>query len=678
MFSVRIVARPDARMVEVPLEIEAELPRDFEGAALLSSSGLPRKIRIKAQRDLLKLSTAYRADQLLADLVKAALRASPVDVEKVQVAARNFVKSVRERRPDGATLTVESNGRGKIEVSESLPAAAVPAARSTPPDGSRATPAGTPADRVAALERRLEQLEGRVAPAVDGGDRLSSLEKRIAALEARPHAPGVGEPPRGVLKGRGTAIEAFADGLRSELRDRVAAQRAKAEETASRCDKAAALAMEAERVLGAPQEGVSQQLRATSTQAAARAQALERVHAEVDLYAVSDLPVAAGLVARLADGPQIPDPAGVLERQARSIVRAARGENPERRTWLVRAAALCGWELIDPAPGEPLSPELHVAVDTGGDRIARVAAPGLRRKDSSILCRARVEVSPEARAAEPPETPVDAEEVELLAEEDVELAPPRRMDDTPPPIDQPTPPHGLPVGETTGKIEPERTQRLAGQPERTRRLAVPPAADGAQQAVAAADAKLAAAPAEPKPPEARVPAAPAPAVERPAPAPAMERPAPAPAVERPAPAAAATAVERRAPTAQPERPAPERVPGPPLVLGGGETPPSARANVARRTAPARPAEPLTDLDRDVAAAARQVHEPEGADDLELVDEEVAGDDLALATEVAAAVETETDDDAEWAQLARGPSAFPGEGKPRPPPDEDGGPDEPQD
>src|SRR5713101_78445 len=126
-----MVARPDARMVEVPLEIEAELPRDFEGAALLSSSGLPRKVRLKAQRDALKLSTAYRADQLLADLVKTALRGSPIDVEKVQVAARNFVRSVRERRQDGATLTVESNGRGKIEVSESLPPVPTPARDST-------------------------------------------------------------------------------------------------------------------------------------------------------------------------------------------------------------------------------------------------------------------------------------------------------------------------------------------------------------------------------------------------------------------------------------------------------------------------------------------------------------------------------------------------------------------
>src|SRR5437660_1349365 len=89
MWISRIVARPDARMVEVPLEIEAELPRDFEGAALLSSSGLPRKVRLKAQRDALKLSTAYRADQLLADLVKIALRGTPQDVERVQNAARN-------------------------------------------------------------------------------------------------------------------------------------------------------------------------------------------------------------------------------------------------------------------------------------------------------------------------------------------------------------------------------------------------------------------------------------------------------------------------------------------------------------------------------------------------------------------------------------------------------------
>src|SRR5712672_2655649 len=240
-----MVARPDARMVEVPLEIEAELPRDFEGAALLSSSGLPRKVRIKAQRDALKLSTAYRADQLLADLVKTALRGSPVDVEKVQIAARNFVRSVRERRQEGATLTVESNGRGKIEVSESAPPAPTPG-RAAPAETTRPSSSG-PADRLAAIERRLDQLEvrlGRLLPHGDEGDRVSSLEKRLLALEARPQGPGVGEPARGVLKGRGTAIEAFADGLRTELRERVASQRAHAEQSAVRCDRAAALAFE--------------------------------------------------------------------------------------------------------------------------------------------------------------------------------------------------------------------------------------------------------------------------------------------------------------------------------------------------------------------------------------------------------------------------------------------------
>src|SRR5882762_3769164 len=322
-----MVARPDARMVEVPLEIEAALPRDFEGAALLSSSGLPRKVRLKAQRDGLKLSTAYRADQLLADLVKTALRGSPIDVEKVQAAARNF-RSVRERRQDGATLTVESNGRGKIEVSESLPPAPTPA-RVTPAEGSRTSPS-SPADRLAALERRVDQIEGRIArllPHGDEGDRVSTLEKRLLTLEARPQAPGVGEPPRGVLKGRGTAIEAFADGLRAELRERVAAQRSQAEQAAARCDRAAALAVEAERVLRAPQEGISQNLRATSAQAAAREQSLQRVHAEVDLYAASDLALAERLVARLLEGTSTPDPAGPLERQAQSMVRAARGEN---------------------------------------------------------------------------------------------------------------------------------------------------------------------------------------------------------------------------------------------------------------------------------------------------------------------------------------------------------------
>jgi hypothetical protein len=636
VFSVKMVARPDARMVEVPLEIQAELPRDFEGAALLSSSGLPRKVRLKAQRDALKLSTAYRADQLLADLVKTALRGSPIDVEKVQVAARNFVRSVRERRQDGATLTVESNGRGKIEVSESLPPSPTPA-RATPAEGSH-TSLSSPTDRLAALERRVDQIEariGRLLPHGDEGDRVSSLEKRLLALEARPQAPGVGEPPRGVLKGRGTAIEAFADGLRTELRERVASQRAQAEQAAARCDKAAALAVEAERMLRAPQEGISQQLRASSAQAAAREQSLQRVHAEVDLYAASDLALAERLVARLLEGTSTPDPSGPLERQAQSMVRAARGENAELRAWLLRAAALCGWELIDPPSGEPLSPQLHVAVDSGGDRVARVAAPGVRRRDHSILCRARVEVSPEARAAEGPVAPADAEEVELLAEEVViEIAPARRLDDTPPPIDERTPAQGLLAAAAPARAE--RTKRLAapGEPDRTRRLAVPPAQAG--DAAAPAQAPAAAVPETNTAPPSTGPAAEA-----------ATRPRTVHAPADPAPEQAA---------------APERVPGPPLKLPGREARDVER-RPARRNQPvhvaelAPPAEPFSELDRDVAAAARQFPE-------------LGGDDLALAAEVAAAVDTETDEDPEWAQLARGPEAFPGDQRPEPPPSDD--------
>jgi len=579
-----MVARPDARMVEVPLEIEAELPRDFEGAALLTSSGLPRKVRIKAQRDAVKLSTAYRADQLLADLVKTVLRGSPIDVEKVQIAARNFVRAVRERRQDGATLTVESNGRGKIDVRESLPPA--PTQVRTPQNGSPAA-SSTLADRVAALERRTGHIEGGIVPAGGAADRIGSLEKRLAALEARPQAPGVGEPARGLLKGRGTAIEAFADGLRAELRERVAAQRSQAEAAAARCDKAAALAMEAERSLGAPQEGISEQLRATSAQVAAREQALQRVHAEVDLYAASDLPMAERLVARLLEGPAGPDPATPLERLAQTLVRAARTENPELRAWLSRAAALCGWELIDPPQGEPLSPQLHVAVDSGGDRVARVAAPGVRRKDRSVLCRARVEMSPEARAAEGPAA--EAEEIEVFAEEvALEVGVTSRIDDdTPPPVDERTPAQGLPA----------IAQAAApGQPEATRRLATP------------------------------------------AKAPPREL---------------------------------ERIPGPPFVLPGSNgravDPQPEAVDDPVDAAEAAPAQELTELDRDVAAAARQLTDP------------VGGDDLALADEVQA-VEAEPEIDPEWDEMSRGPEALPPAPDPTAPADGDDetGPNRPPD
>src|SRR2546428_12719341 len=84
MFSLKLTARPDARMVEVPLEIEAELPREFEGAALLASSGLPRRVQIKAAKDALKLSTAYRADRLGGGIVPTVLRGPSTHVPPAQ------------------------------------------------------------------------------------------------------------------------------------------------------------------------------------------------------------------------------------------------------------------------------------------------------------------------------------------------------------------------------------------------------------------------------------------------------------------------------------------------------------------------------------------------------------------------------------------------------------------
>ena len=84
MFSIKLTARPDARMVEVPLDIEVELPREFDGAAVLVSSGMPRKVKLRAPKDSIKLSTAYRIDQLVADLVRQILRGQPPDVQRAQ------------------------------------------------------------------------------------------------------------------------------------------------------------------------------------------------------------------------------------------------------------------------------------------------------------------------------------------------------------------------------------------------------------------------------------------------------------------------------------------------------------------------------------------------------------------------------------------------------------------
>src|SRR2546422_2193267 len=227
MFSVKLVARPDARMVEVPLEIEAELPRDFEGAALLASSGLPRRVRIKATKDSLKLSTAYRADQLVGDIVRTALRGAANDIIRVQDAVMKFIRAVRERRQDGATLLISSNGRGKIEVVEAGATARFAAA--PPAAAPEVPPSPAPPDRLATLERRVADLEAairRTAQTADLADRVAQLEQHIPtapiARAARPIADSAdqGRDRSPTPARRATVIEAYADGLRMDLRAR--------------------------------------------------------------------------------------------------------------------------------------------------------------------------------------------------------------------------------------------------------------------------------------------------------------------------------------------------------------------------------------------------------------------------------------------------------------------------
>lgn len=408
-------------MVEVPLEIEAELPREFEGAALLASSGLPRKVKIKAAKDGLKLSTAYRADQLVGDIVKSALRGTAADVQRCMEAVTRFVRLVRERRQDGATLLINSNGRGKIDVQEGTPGG---------PRGPGAAPAITPTevprlgvvpDRVVALEKRLSELETAFGKAVELADRVMQLEDRLKNLMpqiARTLAasdvagPGMERPGATVISRlaaqtrRATAVEAYAEGLRNELRARAQASLQRARSDAERCDKAAALAAEAE-MLGAPRDGTAQRLREASAQSGARESALQRIAEEIDLYEPADLPVAQQLLSRLEDGPAAPDPAPSLEPVAQAVVRGARGGDCRPRTaWLKRGAALCGWQLVEPARGEAVSPEWHQAVDAGGSTVVRLACPGLKRADGSGLVRARVHVDPAvASQPEEPEEP---------------------------------------------------------------------------------------------------------------------------------------------------------------------------------------------------------------------------------------------------------------------------------
>ncbi|MGZ6125265.1 MAG: hypothetical protein ACXWLR_09920, partial [Myxococcales bacterium] len=342
MFSVKLVARPDARMVEVPLEIESELPREFDGAALLASSGLPRRVRLKAAKDAVKLSTAYRTDQLVADIVKSALRGSPQVVGRVQEAVLRFIRAVRERWQDGATLFISGDGRGKIDVVEPMSPPRPPPPGPQPQMTARITPS----DRSTAIERRLAEMEAMLS------ERILALEQKLASATAQLSrlqyasqvaGPGMekggARPARtGAATRRATAVEAYAEGLRAELTARAAAASARARTDVERCDRASALIADAE-MLGVPPDGSSQRLRDASAQAAARQTALERLAEEIEFYAGADLPVAAQLLGRLEDT-SVPDPAPSLEPIAQALVRAATGSDREARSgWVQRAAA---------------------------------------------------------------------------------------------------------------------------------------------------------------------------------------------------------------------------------------------------------------------------------------------------------------------------------------------------
>ncbi|TMB42478.1 MAG: hypothetical protein E6J58_01660 [Deltaproteobacteria bacterium] len=411
MFSVRLVARPDPRMVEVPLEIEAELPRDFEGSAQLASSGLPRRVRMRAPKDSLKLSTAYRTDQLAGDIVRTAMRGTVNDIMRVQDAVMKFIRAVRERRQDGATLVVSSNGRGKIDIAEHVPAprvASPPAAVAPAPEPPPRPAPPPPPDRLAVVERRVADLEAalsRVAPSRDLADRIAALEQSFptAPISRKPSHPLDEDPDRSPAPPRrATAIEAYAEGLRMELRARATGAAAKARAAMERGDRAAALAADAG-ILGAPQEGIAQELRDAAAHAAARQSGLTRLAEEIEFYAGSDLSMASQLLTKLEETTIAADPAPALESVSQAVAGAAKAaEGDARASWLQRAAALCAWQLVDPKPGQPLEPEWHEALDTGGTEIIAVVCPGLKRSDGTAITRARVLVDPKPKETPPP------------------------------------------------------------------------------------------------------------------------------------------------------------------------------------------------------------------------------------------------------------------------------------
>src|SRR5207302_884117 len=99
----------------------------------------------------------------------------------------------------------------------------------------------------------INSLHATVARAV--------LASEVAGPGLEPRAPALPVMRSASAPRRSTAVEAYADGMRGELRMRVASQLESSRRETDLCDRAAALAAEAETMLGAPADGTSQKLR---------------------------------------------------------------------------------------------------------------------------------------------------------------------------------------------------------------------------------------------------------------------------------------------------------------------------------------------------------------------------------------------------------------------------------
>ena len=444
MFSIKLTAKPDARMVEVPLDIEVELPREFDGAAVLVSSGMPRKVKLRAPKDTIKLSTAYRIDQLVADLVRQILRGQPSDVQRTQDAAAAYLKLSRERRQEGAIFLVESDGRGRIDVHEP-PAQPGPSALRTNAGGPAAlsAPGLTQMnDRLSALERSLASLEARLANQAAGpndppseklvravGEQLERrIDQRMSEVEDHLAALNRGETPRQPLTRtsaslptpgasrqgmrRATAVEAYAEGLRFELKSRCRALLGAAQERSATMARSFQLALEAERA-GLPRLEETATLQKLAGESSARTSSIGRISEEADLYPAADLPLASTLLERIAQS-ETPDPLPLL----RAVVEASWRGRTLTLDWADKAAQLGGWAVLAPGPGQSVDFRTQELDGNGGhgDSIEQLLMPGFRDGTGALWLPARVRARPQAAEEDLPVIDLESDGIQPLDE----------------------------------------------------------------------------------------------------------------------------------------------------------------------------------------------------------------------------------------------------------------------